>query len=322
MLDHGGLNSFLYWFFPGKFMRLFQKTYIVFTLALAFIPMVRDMALSIFFNHTFPFSDPGSAVYALMEIGFMVLVGITVSIIDIRRKNELESREVLDRMVKEKTEEIKLTQKISIEAIATLAEYRDQETGRHLQRIQEYVNTMAKDLMFYSSYRYYLAPKPDYIEETTMASILHDIGKIAIPYSILMKPGKLTDEEFETIKRHTVYGAEILEKADKEFREKTGKKSYLALARDIALFHHERWDGSGYPTGRRGEDIPLSARIIALCDVYDAVTSDRVYKKAWTHQQATEMILDNRGSHFDPEIIDSFKRIEDNFNTIRARGRS
>ena len=149
-----------------------------------------------------------------------------------------------------------------------------------------------------------------------LASILHDIGKVVIPNEILLKPGKLTDTEFEEMKKHSSFGGEILGRANLTYKKKTGKDSYLALARDIAMYHHEKWDGTGYPAGLKKEEIPLSARIVAICDVYDAVTTDRVYKKAWTHEKAKNMIINGRGSHFDPVITDIFISLEQEFKNI------
>ena len=180
-----------------------------------------------------------------------------------------------------------------------------------------YVKLITRGLFEESPYKVHLEAYPDIMDDITLASILHDIGKVAIPDRILLKPGKLSDEEFELIKTHTVAGGKILETANKNLKRKVDKKSYLDIAQDIANYHHEKWDGTGYPEGLFQEEIPLSARIVAICDVYDAVSTDRVYKKAWSHDKAKKMILENRGRHFDPVITDVFERLEDAFKQIR-----
>src|SRR5262249_30851358 len=146
-----------------------------------------------------------------------------------------------------------------------------------------------------------------------LTSPLHDIGKVGIPDGILLKPGKLTAEEFEIMKRHTTLGAETLDAALERFPE----ARFLQIARDIAATHHERWDGTGYPRGLAGRQIPLAGRIVALADVYDALTSKRAYKEAFTHAVARSIILEGSGSHFDPDVAGAFQRVEDQFIAIR-----
>lgn len=280
-------------------------------------PVFRELFFGILSDHHIPFGSMGDVWHTAVEVLFMAVVGYAVYFIVIRLEKTREVNALLDRLVAEKTKELTLTQKTSIEALATLAEYRDTDTGLHLKRIQNFVKIIAEDLLDDSPYSEYLSGRPKYIEELMLASLLHDIGKIATPNEILLKPGKLTDEEFEVMKTHTTVAGELLERANNIFLEQTGRDSYLALARDIAHYHHERWDGKGYPKGLKAEQIPLSARIVALCDVYDAVTTDRVYKKAWSHEEARQMILENSGSQFDPVIVQSFGRLEKYFNRIR-----
>ncbi|HCD72540.1 MAG TPA: metal-dependent phosphohydrolase, partial [Thermovirga lienii] len=145
---------------------------------------------------------------------------------------------------------------------------------------------------------------------------LHDIGKTAVPYEILTKPGKLTPEEYRAMQKHTIIAGEVIEAANKEFRDKFGVDSYLALARDIALYHHEKWNGKGYPYGLSGQDIPLAARIVALADVYDALRSKRPYKEPWSHEDAMREIIRQSGEHFDPVIVEAFIELEDRFCEI------
>ena len=228
-----------------------------------------------------------------------------------------ETNHWLERTVTEKTQEIKVTQIVSVQALAILAEYYDQDTGVHLERIQLYVRTLLEYLASSSNrYTEYVQRHPGYIEEIVFASLLHDIGKTAIPVEILIKPGKLTPEEFDAVKNHTTIAGEALDKANQVFREEFGKDSYLALARDIAIYHHEKWNGDGYPHRLKGAEIPLSARITAIADVYDALTSERPYKKAWTHEKAVEEIVNGSGTHFEPELVEAFKHCREQFKGI------
>jgi response regulator RpfG family c-di-GMP phosphodiesterase len=154
---------------------------------------------------------------------------------------------------------------------------------------------------------------PDYIEDLCLSSVLHDVGKVGIEDAILMKPGKLTPEEFERIKQHAALGGDALRAMDKEITF----QSFLTIGKEIASFHHERWDGAGYPTGRRSDQIPLSARIVALPDVYDALTSKRSYKDPISHEEAMKIIASERGTHFDPDVVDVFLAEQETFQRIR-----
>ncbi len=195
--------------------------------------------------------------------------------------------------------------------LAKLAEYRDEDTGAHLERIREYAKSIAIALSEQPKYKQYITE--DYINDIYQSSILHDIGKVGIQDAILLKPGKLTPEEFEIIKSHPVIGGDALSSIESSSQV----RSFLTLGRDIAYYHHERWDGSGYPTGLKGNEIPLSARIVAVADVYDALTSERPYKKAFSHENAVKIILKDSGTHFDPDIIEAFKKLTDQFKQIR-----
>ena len=199
----------------------------------------------------------------------------------------------------------------TILGLAKLAEYRDEGTGTHLERMREYAKRLAEEMAKNSRYKTIVTP--DYIEDIFQSSILHDIGKVGIPDAILLKPGKLTDEEFEVIKRHTTMGGDAIGIIESRIRE----RSFLYMGKEIAYNHHEKWDGSGYPRGLKGKEIPLSARIVALADVYDALTSKRFYKEAYTHERSKDIIADLKGTHFDPEIVDAFLILEAEFNTIR-----
>ncbi|MCJ8339913.1 MAG: HD domain-containing protein [Pseudomonadales bacterium] len=210
----------------------------------------------------------------------------------------------------EQSREINLTRDICILSLATLAETRDNETGGHIMRTQNYVKALALELRKNPKYA---AELDDYsIELLFKSAPLHDIGKVGIPDSILLKPGKLTDEEFSIMKQHPQIGADALERAKGD----SGGTSFLSVARDISLTHHEKWDGSGYPNGLREEKIPLSGRLMALADVYDALITKRVYKPAFSHDKAKSIIIEGNGSHFDPTIIDVFLKLEQRFVEI------
>jgi putative two-component system response regulator len=202
---------------------------------------------------------------------------------------------------------------LTIFALAKLAESRDVETGAHLERVRHYSRAIAEQLA--------ATPKcskqitPEFLKLIFLTSPLHDIGKVAVPDRVLLKPGKLTTEEFELMKLHTTEGAKTLEAALQAY---PGAK-YLQMAVDIAKAHHERFDGSGYPSGLAGEAIPLAARIVALADVYDALTTKRVYKEAFDDDEAHRIIVEGRGKHFDPLVVDAFLNCEQQIREIRLQ---
>ena len=202
---------------------------------------------------------------------------------------------------------------VTIFALAKLAESRDMETGAHLDRIREYCRVLCEELSKHGPYTTQI--DGDFVRMVYLTSPLHDIGKVGIPDHILLKPGKLTDSEFEVMKQHAQIGSETLDAALKA-RPDAG---YLRMARDIAQTHHEKYDGSGYPLGLQGDQIPLCGRIVALADVYDALTTKRIYKSAFSHQRARDIIVDGAGKHFDPVIVDAFLAIEERFIDIRQR---
>lgn len=205
------------------------------------------------------------------------------------------------------------TRDIAIFALAKLAESRDPETGAHLERVRLYCRALARQLASTHSHRH--AVDDDFVRLIYITSPLHDIGKVGIPDSVLLKPGSLSDKEFDVMKSHAEIGATTLDAALRAF---PGVK-FLEMARDIAAAHHERWDGSGYPAGLAGDGIPLSARIVALADVYDALTSRRVYKDAFSGVIARSMIVEESGRHFDPDVVEAFIGVEDEFEAIRLQ---
>ena len=214
------------------------------------------------------------------------------------------------KQIRERTDELNNTRDVTILTLASLAEARDNETGAHLLRTQRYVKALAQELRTHARFSDELDDET--IELLYKSAPLHDIGKVGIPDAILLKPGKLTDDEFEIMKGHAKIGADALDIGEAQL----GTSSFLSFARSIALTHHEKWDGSGYPAGLRGDDIPVSGRLMAIADVYDALISKRVYKPAFSHDKAMEIIRKGRGSHFDPDIVDALNTIEDQFIEI------
>jgi len=217
----------------------------------------------------------------------------------------------LDAEVSRRMADTQHIQDVSIHALARLAEIRDNETGNHLRRTQEYVRTLADALKDHPRFAAVL-------DAATIALIaksapLHDIGKVGIPDSILLKPGKLTPAEWEIMRTHSALGAEAIEHAE---RDSDRPVAFLKHAKEIARSHHEKWNGKGYPEGLAGDAIPLSARIMALADVFDALISRRVYKEPMSYAAARDIIINDRGSHFDPDIVDAFIDRFDAFTEI------
>ena len=234
------------------------------------------------------------------------------------RRFEKDYRHILEEQVEARTKDLmqsyKTIQKIqeaSIFALAKLAESRDDETGLHLRRLQAYCQAVCVQLRQREAYRRLMAD--DFVDNIVRSSVLHDIGKVAIPDNILFSPDKFELDEYEIMKQHTVYGGKALEEAALEVG---GEENYLSMGRDVAYYHHEHWDGNGYPFGLKGEEIPLAARIVALADVYDALTTQRRYRKAYAHEQAIHAIASGRDKQFDPEIVDALLEIEGEFRRI------
>jgi putative two-component system response regulator len=227
----------------------------------------------------------------------------------LRDKNQYLLTEVARR-----THELQIIQDVTIMAMASLAETRDDETGNHIRRTQHYVRALATKLNTQPRYASHFGEET--VQLLFKSAPLHDIGKVGIPDAILLKPSRLTPEEFEIMKTHTVLGRNTILAAERLIE---APSTFLRHAREIALSHQEKWDGSGYPEGLSGDAIPISARLMAVADVYDALISKRVYKPAFPHQTAVQMIQKGRGSHFDPDIVDSFLQIQDDFRAIATR---
>jgi putative two-component system response regulator len=242
---------------------------------------------------------------------------ISPSIVKARVNTHLclkEMRDDLGRMVEQRTMELELTQDATILAMASLAETRDNETGNHIRRTQHYVLALAEHLQDKPTYLGYFDKET--IRLLHKSAPLHDIGKVGIPDHILLKPGRLTTEEFTIMKTHTSLGRDSIQGAVKFL----GDNSFLRFASDISISHHEKWDGSGYPFHLKGEEIPFAGRLMAVADIYDALISKRVYKPPFPHSKAVKIITEGDGrtlpDHFDPMILQAFSEIKEQFRDI------
>ena len=209
-----------------------------------------------------------------------------------------------------RTLELDQMRDVTILALSSLAETRDNETGAHILRTQHYVKVLAEHLKNHPRFESVLTPSM--IELIYKSAPLHDSGKVGIPDAILLKPGRLSEEEFDIMKQHPLIGSQALQSAQNVL----GNNSFLNVACEIMETHHEKWDGTGYPAGLKGERIPISGRLMALADVYDALISERVYKAAFSHEKAKSIILEGKGKHFDPDVVDAFLELETTFQEI------
>jgi putative two-component system response regulator len=222
-----------------------------------------------------------------------------------------DKNQYLESEVARRTREISAIQEVTIHAMASLAETRDSDTGNHIRRTQFYVRAIAERLKDHPRFRHFLDPKT--IDLLFKSAPLHDIGKVGIPDRILLKPGKLDDDEYAVMKMHTMLGRDAIQQAE----DRLGLEvTFLRLAKEIAYCHQERWDGSGYPEGLGGDDIPISARLMAVADVYDALISRRIYKEGMPHALALEIIVDGRGTQFDPDVVDAFVAMGEEIEAI------
>ncbi|MBI3446892.1 MAG: two-component system response regulator [Magnetospirillum sp.] len=225
-----------------------------------------------------------------------------------------DKSEYLESEVARRTREISAIQDVTILAMASLAETRDSDTGNHIRRTQHYVRALALKLKDHP--RFANALDDGVIDMLFKSAPLHDIGKVGIPDKILLKPGRFEPDEFEIMKTHTILGRDAIEHAEQSLGTPV---AFLAMAKEIAYAHQEKWDGSGYPLGIGGDDIPVSARLMAVADVYDALISRRVYKDGMPHAKAVGIIRDGGGSHFDPDIVEAFLTLEEEFMAIANR---
>jgi putative two-component system response regulator len=229
-----------------------------------------------------------------------------------RYKDMLENQnQFLGEEVVKRTRDISLMQEATIMAMASLAETRDNDTGCHIQRTKLYMKELAEYMRRSDKYRDALTPEK--IKVIVASAPLHDIGKVGIPDNILFKPGPLTKEEFETMKKHATMGRDAILRAEKMMGN---ADTFFSCAREIAYSHHEKWDGTGYPLGLCGEAIPLAARLMAVADVYDAITTKRVYKEAIAHKEAVRIIQADSGKHFDPDVVKAFLALKETFQKI------
>jgi putative two-component system response regulator len=226
----------------------------------------------------------------------------------------LDNNKYLEQEVARRTQEVNMIQDVTLVAMGSLAETRDNETGKHIRRTQGYIRLLAEKLKHHPDYERFLFDEN--ILLLFKSAPLHDIGKVGIPDHILLKPGKLTQEEFEIMKTHTTLGRDAILAAEALMDVPV---SFLGLAREIAYSHQEKWDGTGYPEGTSGEDIPISGRLMAVADVYDALISRRVYKDPMPHEEAMEIIKAGAGTHFDPDMVTAFLSISGQFHEIALK---
>lgn len=216
------------------------------------------------------------------------------------------------RSLMELRKENELSRSAIVTAIGSVVDMRDNDTGKHINGLQTYLEILCDGANNHSKNRYVL--NDDFVSELLQVAPLHDIGKVGIPDYILNKPGKLTADEFEVMKNHVIYGLDVIHQANKIYEG--SDNTYFNLAIDVIGDHHEKWDGSGYPLGKRAEQITLAGRLVAIVDVYDALTSDRTYKKAFPHEKAVDIILEGKGKHFDPDLVDVFMKVEKTFEEL------
>lgn len=260
--------------------------------------------------------DLGAVDYITKPISPPILIA--------RIKTQLQNKEMaqflrdrnafLEDEVKKRTKEISVIQIVTISTMTSLAETRDTDTGNHIRRTQHYVKKLAQHLQNHPRFAAFL--NDEMIDTLFNTAPLHDIGKIGIPDAILLKPGKLTVEEFEIMKTHSYIGYKAIQTAEEQLECEV---VFLKTAKEIAYTHHEKWDGTGYPQGLKGEAIPISGRLMAVADVYDALINRRIYKDKIPHAEAVRIMLEGRGSHFDPDMIDAFMEIQADFQAIAMK---
>jgi putative two-component system response regulator len=285
------------------------------------IPVIFVSAMSDVADETRGF-DLGAVDYITKPISPRIVKARVRTHLALKQASQLlqDQNRMLEQKVVERTRDLALTQDVMILGLASLAETRDNETGNHIRRTQFYVKVLAEHLG--RSKPYALQLDPSVIDLLFKSAPLHDIGKVGIPDGILLKPGKLTDSEFTVMKRHTILGRDTIAYAEAALigsQAANETTSFLRLAREIAYGHHEKWDGTGYPEGLSGQAIPLSSRLMAIADVYDALISRRVYKPPFPHERAVAIVLEGRGKHFDPEMVDAFDALQDDFRATALR---
>lgn len=255
----------------------------------------------------------GAVDYITKPISPSILLARVKTHIELKTSRDQlkQHNEILEKKVIERTRQMEELQDVTMVAMGSLAETRDPETGNHIRRTQHYMKLLAEYLKDHPRFRHLLSPET--ITNLFKSAPLHDIGKVGVPDHILLKPGPLTAEEFHEMKKHPSYGRDAVAAAEQSITQST---SFLQFAKEIAYSHHEKWDGSGYPEGLKGDDIPFSARLMAIADVYDALINRRVYKPPFSHDQSVTIIREGRGSHFDPDVCDAFLALAPSFHQI------
>jgi adenylate cyclase len=277
------------------------------TRALVSLCVIAAAGAGLWFSSTLLLVNRGLAVSALFPLIILWVNFFFLTFLKyIREELQLRNR----------TRQLVMTQDFTIQCLTALAETRDCETGRHIVRCQHYVKVLSLRLALQSRFAKLLDEEA--VELLYRSAPLHDIGKVGIPDCILLKPGILSDKEYLEMKKHTTFGREAIRKAEHMYGSKVGS-TFLQYGKEIAYSHHEKWDGTGYPEGLTGEQIPLFARIMAVADVYDAFTTKRRYKPSFTHEEAVEFITKSRGTHFDPDIVDAFCEVQDEFLRLKLK---
>ncbi|UTH75233.1 two-component system response regulator [Chromobacterium sp. IIBBL 290-4] len=257
--------------------------------------------------------DLGAMDYIHKPISPPIVLARVRNQLDVKAARDFlkNQNDYLEREVQRRTRETEMVQNVAIWALASLAETRDNETGKHLKRTQFYVQALAEHLRAHPRFDQCLSDRN--IDMICKSAPLHDIGKVGIPDHILLKAGKLTDDEFAIMKQHAVLGRDAIVAAECQLGLEV---EFLHFTKEIACSHHEKWDGSGYPFGLKGDEIPVAGRLMALADVYDALINKRVYKPPMTHEQARDIILAGSGRHFDPDVVDAFIAVQQSFREI------
>lgn len=254
----------------------------------------------------------GLAIAALLTLGIRQALLARTRIRKLQQVVQQQQLMLSDQAERHQCEVTRMQQALMF-GLAHMSEARDPATGKHLRRMKHLARELAQTLQTMPKYQHIVTP--EFVKHIEISAMLHDIGKVGISDSILLKPGKLTPDERREMEQHPLISSECLRRIE----DKLGKPEFLKMAHEIALNHHERWDGRGYPFGRRGEEIPLAARIVSVADVYDALVSERVYKPAFPHEQCVAMIREGAGTQFDPELVEVFLRIEKRFQEVSRR---
>jgi putative two-component system response regulator len=258
----------------------------------------------------------GAVDYITKPISPPILLARVKTQLELKRMQDFlrDQNQFLETEVQKRTAEVMAIQDVTIHAMASLAETRDNETGNHIRRTQHYIKILAEKLRHHPRFAYFLDDEKT-LNMLFKSAPLHDIGKVGIPDRILLKPGRFEPEEFEIMKTHTTLGRDAIQHAEEQLGI---EMPFLTMAKEIAYGHQEKWDGSGYPQGLAGDDIPISARLMAIADVYDALISRRVYKEGMPHEKAVEIILQGKAQHFDPDMVDAFMELQEDFRSIAA----